>query len=64
MSGALYTIYTNEILLLHTLMNNPIYKTLTGKPKISHKLIEHDTINFVNDSTNVIYTKNTNTLLL
>ena len=31
LSGLLYTLYTNEIPLLHTLMNNNIYNALTNQ---------------------------------
>ena len=58
MSGLLYTIYTNEIPLLHTLMNKPIFNKLTNMPQAISKTILHLTINFVDDSTNVISTPN------
>ena len=57
MSGILYTIYTNKIPLIHTLMKDEIFTTLTRKPKIPTKDIEHTTVNFVNDSTNFIISK-------
>ena len=58
MSGLLYTIYTNEIPLLHTLMNHDIFTNLTGLPKPISTKIEHNTLNFVDDSTNIISTNN------
>ena len=58
MSGLLYTIYTNEIPLLHTLMNHDIFTNLTGLPKTISTNIEHNTVNFVDDSTNIISTNN------
>ena len=57
MSGILYTIYTNEIPLIHTLMSDKLFTKLTGKPIIPIKDIEHSTINFVDNSTNIIMTK-------
>merc|ERR1712240_568677 len=57
MSGVLYTIYTKEIPQIHTLMTDKIFTKLTGKPIIQTKDIEHSTINFVDDSTNLIMTK-------
>ena len=58
----LYTIYTNEIPKLHTLMNDKIYTTITGKATIDTKGIEHLTVNFVDDSTNLIISKDTTKL--
>ena len=58
MFGLLYTIYTNEIPLLHTLMNNDIFTKLTGLPLTTSTNIEHNTVNFVDDSTNIISTTN------
>merc|ERR1712240_523038 len=57
LSGILYTIYTNEIPQLHTLMQDSIYTEITGMPIINTKGIEHLTVNFVDDSTNLIITK-------
>merc|ERR1712240_470264 len=58
LSGILYTIYTNEIPLLHTLMHKEIFTKLTGQQSTTSKSIEHNTINFVDNSTNIIRTKN------
>ena len=58
MSGLLYTIYTNEIPLLLTLMNHDIFTKLTGLPKTTSTNIEHNTVNFVDDSTNITSTNN------
>merc|ERR1712240_891276 len=57
LSGILYTIYTNEIPIIHTLMNDEIFTTITGKATIDTKEIEHLTVNFVDDSTNLIISK-------
>merc|ERR1712240_534225 len=43
-------------------MTNEYYTKLTGKPLIDIKDIEHSTINFVDDSTNLIMTKEPKTL--
>ena len=57
LSGILYTIFTNEIPMIHTLMNDEIFTTITGNPTIDTKEIEHLTVNFVDDSTNLIISK-------
>lgn len=56
LSGLLYTIYTNEIPHIHTLMQKQIFTTLTNLPITTSTNIEHTTINFVDDSTNIIST--------
>ena len=43
--------------MIHTLMKDEIFTKITGKPIIDTKDIEHSTINFVDDSTNLIITK-------
>ena len=58
MSGLQYTIYTIEIPLLHTLMHKDIFTPLTGLQPTSSKNIDHNTVNFVDDSTNIISTTN------
>ena len=57
LSGILYTIYTNEIPMIHTLMKDEIFTKITGKPILDTKDIKHSTINFVDNSTNLIMTK-------
>lgn len=56
LSGLLYTIYTNEIPLLHTLMHNKIYTSLTNHQPTTTNNINHCTVNFVDDSTDIIST--------
>ena len=60
LSGTLYNIYTNEIPLLfkclHTDKNNPFMK----KFNVNYKNVDHLTVNFVDDSSNVIGFKDTN----
>ena len=54
LSSLLYTLYTNEIPLLYKLINNKLYKSITGQDTIEFKNIEHLTVKFVDDSNNVI----------
>ena len=54
LSAVLYTIYTNEIPLLHTLMSQDIYYALTNTPTPVVNDIKHTTINYVDDSTSTI----------
>merc|ERR1712208_112607 len=53
------TLYTNKIPQLHTLMNKEIYTQLTQHQQTTSTNINHTTINFVDDSTNIISTANT-----
>ncbi len=57
LSAVLYTIYTNEIPLLHTLMSQDIYYNLTNTPTPIIKDIKHTTVNYVDDSTSTISSK-------
>ena len=57
LSAVLYTIYTNEIPLLHTLMSQDIYYDLTNTPTPIIKDIKHTTVNYVDDSTSTISSK-------
>merc|ERR1712177_83513 len=43
---------------LHTFMNHNIFTKLTGLPKTTSTNIEQNTVNFVDDSTNIISTNN------
>ena len=54
LSSLLYTLYTNEVPLLYKLLDSKLYQKLTGKNLIKFKNIEHLTVNFVDDSNNVI----------
>ena len=53
LSGFLFNVYSNEIPLLHKLINTEIYYKMGGK-KINLKNISHDTTNFVDDSHSII----------
>ena len=54
MSGFMYNVYTNEIPLLHKLINTEFYRDNVNKNNLRNKKITHETINFVDDSTNII----------
>ena len=60
MSGILYCIYVNEVPLLHRLMNNKIYESLTKDNicNLNDKIV-HETFNFVDDSSSIIGFPNT-----
>ena len=62
LSAVLYTIYTNEIPLLHTLMSQDIYYALTNTPTPIVNDIKHTTINYVDDSTSTISSKSASEL--
>ena len=58
LSGTLYTLYTNEIPLLHKLMSTQHYDFITQTPHTTYHNITHTTVNFVDDSTNLISSHN------
>ena len=58
MSVTLYTLYTKEITLLHTLMETDHYEQITGLKEMTDFDIDHIIINYVDDSTNIISTNN------
>ena len=60
LSGLLYNIYINEVPLLYKLLYDN--DTNTNYKKTNYKDIQHDTIQFVDDSTNIITFKHTNTI--
>ena len=43
---------------IHTLMHKNIFTNLTGRPQTISINIGHNTVNFVDDSTNIISTPN------
>merc|ERR1712115_543435 len=57
-----YTIYTNEIPLLKTLMTNKIFHNLTNTQTTQYNDITHITVNYVDDSTSKISSKTTTQL--
>ena len=58
LSGLFYSIYVNELPNLYKLMNTKSYEEITGKKVKIYKDINHVTINYVDDSTNVVSFKN------
>ena len=57
LSAVLYTIYTNEIPLLHTLISHDIFHSLTNTQTKTFNDIKHTTVNYVDDSTSIISSK-------
>ena len=57
LSVVLYTIYTNEIPLLHTLMSQDMFQKLTNTPTQQYNDIHHIAVNYVDDSTSTISSK-------
>ena len=57
LSSVLYNIYTNEIPLLYKLINDETYETLTFENLHKFSNVDHNTVNFVDDSTSVITLK-------
>ena len=64
LSSVLYNIYTNEIPLLYKLVNDKTYETRTFENLYKITNIEHNTINFVDDSTSIITFKTGNNIKL
>ena len=55
LSALLYTLYINEVPLLSNLMNTKIYTNLTNDTnEVIPNTIEHVTIQYVDDSNNII----------
>ena len=55
--GFLYTIYTNEIPDIYKLIHRNYYTAITGRPVFKFTNTTHLTVNFVDDSTNILGTK-------
>ena len=60
----MYNAYCNELPLLHKLINTPIYNKLVDKRHLVTKDINHEVINFIDDSTCIIGLKNHNNIKL
>merc|ERR1712240_799217 len=58
LSATLYTLYTNKITLLYTLMGTYYYEQITGQKTNDDFDIDHIIINYVDDSTNIISSDN------
>ena len=56
-SGLIYSIYTNEIPDIYKLLHNNYYTAITGRPIVNFVNTTHLTVNFVDDSSNIIGTK-------
>ena len=57
LSGLLYNLYSNEVPLVHKLMNDPMQVDILEEVKSRDKEIEHKVTNFVDDSNSVIASK-------
>ena len=64
LSGVLYTLYTNEIPLLFQLMNKQKFQRITNKHLPNITTHEHQTTNFIDDSSSVISFKHTDDIKL
>ena len=58
LSATSYTLYTNKITLLYTLMETDHYEQITGLKTTDDIDIDHIIINYVDDSTNIISSDN------
>ena len=57
LSALLYTLYINEVPRIHELLNSNIYNLITGENNnINNNIVEHLTIQYVDDSNNIITT--------
>ena len=63
LSSLLYTLYCNEIPLLYKLIGSPLSKNFTKVPdNFNTKNIHHKIVQYVDDSTNIFATNDTNQL--
>ena len=58
LSALLYTIYINEVTVLHKLMGSDLYGRITKESPIESERINHDIIQYVDDTNNIIYGNN------
>merc|ERR1712240_481525 len=58
LSALLYTIYINEVTVLHKLIGSDIYGRITKESPLKSEIINHDIIQYVDDTNNVIYGNN------
>ena len=63
LSGLLYNLYSNEVPLVHKLLENPEEVDLPKELKMKDKEIFHEVHNFVDDSSSAISSKNEGKLL-
>merc|ERR1711873_185076 len=58
LSALHYTIYINEVTVLHKLMGSDLYGRITQESPIKSEIINHDIIQYVDETNNVIYGNN------
>merc|ERR1712240_125815 len=58
LSALLYTIYINEVTILHKLMGSDLYGQITKAIPTKSEKIKHDIIQYVDNTNNVIYGNN------
>ena len=58
LSSFLYTIFVNEVTILHKLMGTELFERIAKKPPFRSEYIGHNIIQYVDDSNNVIYGNN------
>ena len=58
MSSLLYVLYMNKIPILSNLMNTELYSSITNTHDIIHSSVKCYMIQYVDDSTNMLSTKN------
>merc|ERR1712240_72924 len=58
LSAFLYTIFVNEVTVLHKLMGTELYGRITKESTFTSESIGHNIIQYVDDSNNIIYGNN------
>ena len=58
LSAFLYTIFVNEVTILHKLMGTELYERIAKEPPFRSEYIGHNIIQYVDDSNNIIYGNN------
>ena len=58
LSALLYTVYINEVTVLQKLMGTELYGQITNDMSIKSERIDHDIIQYVDDTNNIIYGNN------
>ena len=54
LSALLYTVYINEVTVLQKLMGTDLYGQITNDTSIKYEIIDHDIIQYVDDTNNII----------
>merc|ERR1712120_29974 len=60
MSALLYTLYINEVTVLHKLMGVDLYGPITQASPYKSEIMSHNIIQYVDDTNNIIYGNNIN----